>query len=151
MAVNREIGVYVLHNTKNDKMYVGSSVCITRRLKEHKSFLSKRKHYNNHLQAAYNIDAEYFEFKTFLKTETQEEALVLEQRLIDDWDLFNKGYNQCKHAVTRKPNTEKKSFKMSDSHKDSLRGPRPLASKEYNHNVKPFHVYDKHTKIYLGK
>lgn len=47
-------GIYIIKSTINDKCYVGSAVCINRRIRDHKNFLTKNKHYNKKLQNHYN-------------------------------------------------------------------------------------------------
>lgn len=47
-------GVYLIFNRANKKKYVGSSINVYRRFKEHKTGLSKNKHNNRFLQFAWN-------------------------------------------------------------------------------------------------
>lgn len=47
-------GIYKIECLKNNKLYIGSSKNIYSREKEHFSTLNKNKHYNKHLQNAYN-------------------------------------------------------------------------------------------------
>ena len=46
-------GIYIIHNTLNNKVYIGQSCNIYRRCNEHKARLNFNKHKNNHLQRAY--------------------------------------------------------------------------------------------------
>ena len=48
------IGIYIIKNLKNGKVYVGQSRDIYRRWKEHKNELNKNKHCNVKLQNAWN-------------------------------------------------------------------------------------------------
>lgn len=48
------IGIYKITNLVNGKVYIGQSVKIERRLGEHKNLLSNNRHYNYHLQQAWN-------------------------------------------------------------------------------------------------
>lgn len=48
------IGIYKIENKINGKIYIGQSIDINRRLKEHKNSLRNNKHINNHLQYAFN-------------------------------------------------------------------------------------------------
>lgn len=58
-------GIYQIRNLKNDKVYVGSSVDIEKRLRTHKRNLLKKKHHNIHLQRAFNIDkSNNFKYET---------------------------------------------------------------------------------------
>ena len=47
-------GIYCIENIVNDKKYIGQSVDIIHRFYEHKSDLNANKHYNTHLQNAWN-------------------------------------------------------------------------------------------------
>ena len=46
-------GIYLIHNTTNDKTYIGSSVNIQKRWGQHVSALNIHKHHNGHLQHAW--------------------------------------------------------------------------------------------------
>jgi group I intron endonuclease len=94
-------GVYILLNTKNEKVYVGSaSKSIWKRFREHRSALRRGLHCNTYLQRAwdkYGEDA--FVFVVAENTAT-EECLAAEQSWIDKLDATNrnKGYNRCPRA-----------------------------------------------------
>lgn len=61
------IGIYLIENKKNKKIYVGQSSCLPQRFNEHKYKLRKNKHGNSHLQAAWNkYGEESFEFSILL-------------------------------------------------------------------------------------
>lgn len=47
-------GVYQIFNTETNKRYIGSSIDVERRLKEHKRNLKAHRHSNQHLQNAWN-------------------------------------------------------------------------------------------------
>ena len=49
-----QCGIYCLLNTNNGKRYVGLSTDLYTRIMKHRSLLKHNKHYNKHLQAAYN-------------------------------------------------------------------------------------------------
>lgn len=49
------IGIYVIRNLVNDKVYVGQSWDVHSRLLDHKRLLDKNEHCNIHLQRAYNM------------------------------------------------------------------------------------------------
>lgn len=46
------IGIYAIHNKINGKFYIGQSVNIQYRWKQHKNALKSNKHENKHLQSA---------------------------------------------------------------------------------------------------
>lgn len=92
-------GVYAIRNTHNGKAYVGSAVCLRRRLWQHKSALRTGKHPNVKLQRAWNKyggDAFAFEVLEFVGDLT---ALVpVEQRWLDDLHAVTQGYNVAPRA-----------------------------------------------------
>lgn len=47
-------GVYEIRNTLNNKRYIGSSINIYRRWRDHKRMLNLSVHPNKHLQSAWN-------------------------------------------------------------------------------------------------
>jgi group I intron endonuclease len=48
------VGIYKIHNIKNHKIYIGSSIDITHRISEHKRKLINNYHENEHLQKSFN-------------------------------------------------------------------------------------------------
>lgn len=48
------IGIYMIKNMSNNKVYIGQSTNIDKRLNAHKYKLNKNKHENSHLQNSYN-------------------------------------------------------------------------------------------------
>jgi hypothetical protein len=61
-------GIYQIYNPINNKRYIGSSINVERRLKEHLRNLEKNRHCNDHLQSAYNKykDVLQFQFKEII-------------------------------------------------------------------------------------
>ena len=56
-------GIYKIENTKNNKIYIGSSINIEKRFYKHLWMLKKGIHDNNHLQNSFNEYGEnYFSF-----------------------------------------------------------------------------------------
>jgi len=51
----RVSGIYKITNLINNKVYIGQSVDLKKRLSEHKRLLLKNEHGNEHLQSAYNL------------------------------------------------------------------------------------------------
>lgn len=59
-----EAGVYLISNNVNGKCYVGSTIHLDQRRREHFSKLANNKHINAHLQNAYNkYGREAFDFE----------------------------------------------------------------------------------------
>lgn len=63
-------GIYIIRNLRTNKVYIGSSQNIRKRLQAHKNLLCKNKHNNHYLQNAWNkYGAKSFEFKTLERVE----------------------------------------------------------------------------------
>lgn len=87
-------GVYQIYNKETNKRYIGSSINIERRLKEHKRNLKANRHSNQHLQNAWNKYQEYLIFEALEYCEP-DQCLKLEQEYIDYYNSANRefGYN----------------------------------------------------------
>jgi len=88
-------GVYKIVNTINRKMYIGSSIHINDRWKEHKRYLKNNKHHSNHLQKSWNkYGKDNFKFEIIERCE-ENETLIKEQYYLDLYKTYNrnKGYN----------------------------------------------------------
>lgn len=87
-------GVYQIFNIETNKRYIGSSIDVERRLKEHKRNLKAHRHSNQHLQNAWNKYEEYLIFEPLEYCEP-DQCLKLEQQYIDYYDSANRefGYN----------------------------------------------------------
>lgn len=48
------MGIYKIENVVNNKVYIGLSANLKKRINWHKTVLNKNKHYNQHLQQAWN-------------------------------------------------------------------------------------------------
>lgn len=95
-------GIYVIVNRQNKRFYIGESLDIVRRSKEHFSHLDKNSHHNRDLQNDYNVYGKNnFEFKVLLPhinhidaIHTKAELLILESeyisRYINKYKLYNK-------------------------------------------------------------
>lgn len=106
-SLQGKCGIYCIRNTKNQKMYVGSSRDMYYRLHRHKSDLRKNQHKNSHLQASFNkhrMDA----FECFLLEETTENIRFDIEQCYLDSNLYI--YNQSKtaHVVNLSPESRKK-------------------------------------------
>ena len=116
-------GIYKI--TCNNKVYIGSSVNIEKRIKQHKNFLNKSIHINHHLQNAWNkYGMKNFSFEVI---EFCEVSVLLEREQY--WmDLFksyerDKSFNQTIKA--ERPlgfrHSEKDKIKMSKIKKEQIK------------------------------
>jgi len=88
-------GVYIIENTVNGKVYVGSSVSFIRRWQAHKRLLGLGKHPSIHLQRAWVLCGEaIFVFKKLIVCAKQD-LLMYEQRAIDSYSAVKRGYNMA--------------------------------------------------------
>lgn len=88
-------GIYKIKNLVNNKVYVGSSVNIGKRISQHIAELVKGNHYNVHLQFAWNkYGAENFQFE-IIEYYKKNKRLEREQYYIDLYDSVRNGYNIC--------------------------------------------------------
>ena len=73
-------GIYKISNIVNNKVYIGSSVSILKRLYSHKILLINNKHYNKHLQCSYNIyGSSNFSFDIIEKIENFNKTILKER------------------------------------------------------------------------
>ena len=89
------IGIYLIRNKINNKVYVGQSVNIKDRWSNHKRELEKGIHYNDHLQKSYNKYGKInFEFKVieYCEEEKLDELEVYWIKYFDSMK-WEKGYN----------------------------------------------------------
>ena len=86
-----EKGIYCIINTKNNKVYIGSTTTsFQKRFLTHYWRLIKNNHENKYLQSAWNKNSDYFVFRVMLVTDN----LSFEQRAFDLYKPFGKrGYN----------------------------------------------------------
>ena len=61
------VGIYMIRNNGNNKVYIGQSIDVDRRRYEHFSKLKRGNHYNSYLQNAYNKDPESLTFSVLLE------------------------------------------------------------------------------------
>jgi len=96
-------GVYMIHNTLNDKKYIGSSVDIYRRFGEHVYLLESNCHHSSHLQHSWDkYGPNAFEFK-IVELVNASELLQREQYYLDNFQTYNPnlGYNISSVAGAR--------------------------------------------------
>lgn len=111
-------GVYQIYNRETNKRYIGSSIDIERRLKEHKRNLKANRHSNQHLQNAWNKYQEYLIFEALEYCEP-DQCLKLEQQYVNYYDSANRefGYNIDSQAASAgKHLSEETKQKISKAH-----------------------------------
>lgn len=93
-------GVYVIRNSVDHRVYIGSSANIDERLRIHTTHLVNNKHHSRYLQRfvnKYGIGTIRFEVLEFCASEN---LIAVEQRFIEMFDCANyrKGFNMSKQA-----------------------------------------------------
>ena len=96
------VGVYAIHNKKNDKYYIGSSVNVKTRLKTHQRNMEKLQGSNLKMDEDFKTfeelnDFEFLVLKTFPdNTITDYELRKTEKEFIEKYEAY-KGYNNESH------------------------------------------------------
>jgi group I intron endonuclease len=91
-------GIYQIRNITNNKRYIGSAISIHKRKMAHIRLLENNKHYNIHLQRAYNKDGkDNFIFEVLLFC-SKDYLKFYEQRAIDAYDFSSDLYNIMPNA-----------------------------------------------------
>lgn len=96
MAYAPVAGVYEIRNTLNGKVYVGSSVNVSKRLTAHRNSLTRGDHASAHLQASWRKHGhDAFEFKQLVVC-AEKDILFYEQRIMDGLKANQRefGYNK---------------------------------------------------------
>lgn len=88
-------GIYIIKNTYDGKVYIGQSVDVKRRIRDHKRLLKFGIHKNTYLQNAFNLYKEHMDFRIIEMCEIRE-LDDREQHWIKEFDSTNraKGYNR---------------------------------------------------------
>ena len=110
-------GIYRITNTKNNKFYIGSSVCVENRRNKHYHSLEHNKHENSHLQRAWNkYGKENFKYEIVEEVHDKNKLLEKEQMWLDSSNCCDRsvGYNICEKASSRI------GVKISDKQKNHL-------------------------------
>jgi group I intron endonuclease len=92
-------GVYCIENIYNGKMYIGSSLDLSKRFLVHFSLLKHGKSHNKHLQASYNAYGKEAFIYYVIEHCAKEDIKKREQFWIDNTDCLISGYNQSKNAI----------------------------------------------------
>lgn len=98
-SIPKKSGIYQIRNLVNGKIYVGSSINLRKRMKDHFRDLRNNRHANQHLQKAYNkygLDKFIFEVLEYVEKDM---LLEREQYYIDTLNVVKEGYNICPIAA----------------------------------------------------
>ena len=110
-------GIYLITNTLNGKVYVGSAAKFNKRWTDHKSDLRKKRHHNPHLQHSWDKYGEAAFCFSILEHTTFADLLIREQYYIDFYNATDPsvGYNVCPVAGSGAGRT------MSEESKEKMR------------------------------
>ena len=100
MAINEKRGgIYAIRNLVTQKKYVGSAVCISKRVGQHLRLLNAGKHHSIKLQRSWiKHGAAAFEFVVLAIVDDPTMLLPAEQSWIDFLDVVSCGYNVAPRA-----------------------------------------------------
>jgi group I intron endonuclease len=149
--MNKEVkcGIYLIRNTINGKVYVGSSISMFARWKYHIYLLNSGKHPNRHLQSAWmKTGKDFFEFM-IIECCSDESLIVREKVWVEYYDSMNqdKGYNLI--CPDRKIITEEMRMKWSKAHFSSskcLAVDKSHKTDEYRQKISNLHKGNQYNK-----
>ena len=114
----KQVGIYIIKNTVNNKIYIGSSArCIRERICIHKRRLKNKVHENSYLQNSYNkYGVEAFTFN-ILELCEKDKCIEREQYYLDLYQSYRRdiGYNININANSTL------GMKLSDEHKKKIK------------------------------
>jgi group I intron endonuclease len=123
------VGIYLIRNTVNGKVYIGQTRCLETRWRIHRNQLLGNKHFNKHLQASWNKYNGAFEFEIVLYCSRQE-LNEMEIALIELSESFNAkiGFNKTKGGEhfelteegKRNIGNSKRGIPLSEEHKAKI-------------------------------
>ena len=101
--------IYRITNIINFRIYIGSSIHVETRWKEHLNDLRKNKHPNYYLQKDFNLYGEDKFIFSIVEECNKDELQKKEQFYLDKWQPFHKnyGYNIRKDVTFNEPNKKR--------------------------------------------
>lgn len=109
-------GIYCITNTLDNKKYIGQSVNLKKRWNTHLWLLKSNKHFNIHLQRAYNLNPDKFVFEVL---EYCDNSKLNDREIfyINKYGTMINGYNLCEGGNSTKGRicTEETKEKISKS------------------------------------
>jgi group I intron endonuclease len=161
--IENKPGVYLITNTANGKVYVGSSVNIRSRIRQHRNALLDARHPNKHLQSAWDkFGADVFEVSV-LQVVSDGDIRLAEQEHIDRLKCYRNeiGYNlssttahpTMSEEVRVRQSKARKGVKLSDEARRNMSKARKgiVFTAEALANMAAAHVGKKHTPETLVK
>lgn len=95
-------GIYSIMCFANGMEYLGSSIDVERRFKEHKNLLRARRHESKMLQDAWNKHgAGAFRFEVLEEVENREELRIIEKKYILRKNTVQSGFNQTARTTPK--------------------------------------------------
>jgi group I intron endonuclease len=119
-------GIYAIECSVDGKVYIGSSINVEHRWKQHLYNLTHNRHSSCKLQNAWNVYGEAAFECVFLEKVTDLEKLTaVEQKYIDSYNSFANGYNSsqfaCKSVSSQMPVSLKRlTVRIPSSHYDAF-------------------------------
>jgi len=96
--LNSMKGIYRIYNQATNKVYIGRSINLERRLRVHKRTLNKGNHYNIHLQNSYNKYKDQFIFEIIECIITNDASYIKDRE--EYWVAFYNS-NKCSHGYNK--------------------------------------------------
>jgi group I intron endonuclease len=129
VKILKNCGIYIIQNNINKHIYIGSSINVKKRFNSHLNLLSKNKHFNLHLQSAWNkYGKENFVFLHVEKISTPETRLIRENKWIkihkpEYNNILVNGSNYFFHSAETKEKIRQKALgrKVSDETKSKIK------------------------------
>jgi group I intron endonuclease len=149
--------VYRITNTVNGKVYIGSTVDIDRRFRDHRSSLRANRHSNKHLQAAwwkYGEDSFRFDVVRELGFDTKDLVLANEQIYLDLYASYKRenGYNDnpvAGSSIGYRYTTEQRAH-LSLVQKVVQRRPEVVAAKRLRMSGENGPMYGKNSEDFMS-
>ena len=140
MVKEKICGIYCIENLINGKKYIGQSINILARWKQHLSNLRRKIHHNEKLQNAWNKYGEN-NFKFYIIVETDADSLdEFEIKYISLYDTYANGYNKDYGGYYRKNMTDETKKKISESRKNLSE--QAIENMRNSHETKPIYQID---------
>ena len=142
-------GIYKITNNINGKFYIGSSVDLRTRLREHKRQLKNNTHANKYLQNAYNKDSiNKFKFEILMYC-SEKDLLFYEQRFLNAcFDNQKQCYNICKIVVEPQRN---KKFSKERIETSTKKNKNIKLSYDIAKEIRREYIIEEKTSRELGK